>query len=356
MVFICCIIGGAVLKIASSVILPFVIAVLLALVMFPLIIALDKIRCPRFLSILLIVIIVITGMFLFGTVFFISGSMVAEQILDNESSLYAGRLELIFHEAADLFNLETDDAQTLWQNLWDQAVIRTFVQNFAISITNASFRFVTSAVLMLIFLVFILMEASCFKMKLFTAFENRIGNFDHMGNEIIRQVSRYLGAKFLFSLANGIIYFIGFSLVGLQFAMVWAVIQFLLNFIPALGSITAGVTISLFALIQFGPEQPGPIIIVVAIILAVNLILSNLLDPKIIGNHVGLSPLVILISLSLWGYIWGFTGMVIAVPMTVIIKIICEHIPILEPVSVLIGSRKSVLKKKADMEKAEVQP
>jgi len=83
--------------------------------------------------------------------------------------------------------------------------------------------------------------------------------------------------------------------------------------------------------------------------------LCNVLDPKIIGDNVGISPLVILVSLSIWGYIWGFAGMLIAVPMTVIIKIICENIPIMEPVSILIGSRKSVRAKKTENEKTETQ-
>jgi predicted PurR-regulated permease PerM len=88
----------------------------------------------------------------------------------------------------------------------------------------------------------------------------------------------------------------------------------------------------------------------------VNLFLSNFLDPKLVGEHVGISPLVVLISLSIWGYIWGFIGMLLAVPLTVIIKIICENIPLLEPVSILLGSKKSVLAKKAEYEKTESQP
>lgn len=143
------------------------------------------------------------------------------------------------------------------------------------------------------------------------------------------------------------IFAVGFYLVGLEFAILWGVLQFLLNFIPNLGSITAGIIISLFAFVQFSPN-PVPIIIVIAIILAVNLFLSGLLDPKIIGEHVGISPLVVLISLVVWGWIWGFTGMVIAVPMTVIIKIVCENIPFMEPVSILLGTRKSVRSKKAE--------
>ena len=173
-----------------------------------------------------------------------------------------------------------------------------------------------------------------------------------MGHDLMAQVARYLTAKFFISLANGVIYAIGFSMVGLEFAVLWGIIQFLLNFIPTLGSIAAGVAIGLFALIQFWPE-PGPVILVVVIILAWNLIVGNILDPKIIGEHVGISPLIILVSLLVWGWIWGFAGMVVAVPMTVIIKIVCENIPILEPVSILMGSRKSVRAIKEAPEKPE---
>lgn len=346
MVFLCIIIAAAVLKLAASIILPFTIAAFLAFVMYPVIKALDKIRCPRTISILLIVIIIVTGMFLFGFVLFSSGKIIIDQFIYDENSIFEGRIKVVYDLIADLFNLPNDEAQSIWRNLWDQQAIRTFVSDITISLSNFSIIFVSGAVLIVLFMVFILFEASYFKEKLIVAFENRIGRIDHMGNEIISQVTRYLGAKFLFSLANGIIYAVGFYLVKLEFAIVWGVIQFLMNFIPTLGSIAAGVVISLFALIQFWPE-PGPIIIVVAIILVVNLILSNILDPKIIGDHVGISPLVILVSLSIWGYLWGFAGMLLAVPMTVIIKIVCENIPIMEPVSILIGSRKSVLAKKA---------
>ena len=354
MVFICCIVGAVVLKLAASIILPFIIAILLALVMYPLIKLLDIIRCPRVISILLIVFIVVAGMFLFVIVLFESGRVIVDQVLQ-EDNIYAQRIQSVYDWMAETFNLPNDEEQSLWNSLMELPDVVNALQRMATSISIASFRFITSAVLMVIFLVFILVETNFLKLKITAAFENRIGNFDHMGKEIMRQVTRYLGAKFLFSLANGIIYAVGFARVGLEFAVVWGVVQFLLNFIPTLGSIAGGVIITSFALLQFWPD-PTPVIIVLAIILGVNLILSNLLDPKIIGDHVGLSPLVILVSLSLWGYIWGFAGMVIAVPMTVIIKIVCEHIPILEPVSILIGSKRSVQKRKAESEKNETHP
>jgi predicted PurR-regulated permease PerM len=349
MVFICCIIAGAVLRLTSSVILPFTVAVLLAFVMYPLVKKLDKMRCPRTASILLVVAIIVAGLYIFGMILFTSGRMIVAQF-----PRYEHRLVEIYTYIAHLFELPFDEDLTFFENLWGQLGIRTFVRDFTLSFSNFVLQFIISAVLVILFVVFLLLEASYIKEKLETAFENRAGRINKMGRDLMSQVTRYLAAKFFISLANGIIFAVSFHLVGLEFAVVWGVIQFLLNFIPNLGSITAGVVISLFALIQFWPD-PVPIIIVLAIILVVNLVLCNVFDPKIVGEHVGISPLIILVSLAIWGWIWGFAGMVLAVPMTVIIKIVCENIPIMEPVSILLGTRKSSRVKRAERERQKKQ-
>jgi predicted PurR-regulated permease PerM len=289
-----------------------------------------------------------TGLYIFGMVLFSSARMIASQYPKYES-----RLTEIYVWAARLFELPYNKDLSFWENLWGQLGIRTWVRNFTFSFSNIFLRFISSAVLVVFFVVFILLEAGYFKEKLQTAFENRSERINRMGHDLMAQIARYLTAKFFISLANGLIFAVVLHLIGLEFAIVWGVIQFLLNFIPTLGSITAGAAISLFALIQFWPD-PGPIIMVVLFILAVNMILGNMLDPKIIGDRVGISPLMVLVSLVIWGWLWGFAGMVLAVPMTVIIKIVCENIPIMEPVSTLMGTRKSVYIKKAENEKRTV--
>jgi predicted PurR-regulated permease PerM len=173
----------------------------------------------------------------------------------------------------------------------------------------------------------------------------------------MRQVTRYLAAKFFISVANGVAVAVAVSLVGLEFAAVWGIIQFVLNFIPNLGSVASGALISLFALLNFWPE-PGPVILIILILMGINMVLGYILEPKIIGDNVGISPFVVLASLVIWGWIWGFAGMILAVPMMVIIKIIFENISFLEPISILLGSRKAVLAKKAahEAENPETSP
>jgi predicted PurR-regulated permease PerM len=348
MVFICIIFTIAVLKIASTVILPFTIAALLAFVMYPLLKAMDKIHCPLSLSILLVVLIIITGMYILGIVLFSSGRMIITHFPNYES-----RFTEIYNWVAQLLDLPNDEDLSFWQNLWGQERIRTFVRNFTFSFSNISLKFISSAVLVVLFMVFLLLEASFFKEKLKIAFENRIEQINRMGSDIISQVTQYLAAKFLISLANGIVLAICLSFAKLEFGIVLGVIQFVLYFIPTLGSIVVGVLVSFFALLQFWPE-PGPVILVVAIMLGLNMI-TYVLDPKIIGDNMRISPLVVLASVAIWGYIWGFAGMVLSVPMMVIIKIVCENVPIMEPVSILIGSRRSVLARKAEDEKSETK-
>jgi AI-2 transport protein TqsA len=344
MVFICVIFAAAVLKLASTVILPFTIAVLLAFVMSPLIKAMEKIRCPLFLSILLVVLIIITGMYILGMVLFSSGRMIIMHFPN-----YENRFNEIYNWLARLLDLPNNQDLNFYQNLWGQVGIRTFVRNFTIYSSSIFLKFISSALLVVLFMVFLLVEASFFREKLLLAFEHRIGRIDRIGEDIISQVARYLAAKFIISLVNGVVLALCLSFAKLEFAIVWGVIQFIMNFIPTLGSIVVGVIVSFFALLQFWPE-PGPVILVISILLGTNLI-TYVLDPKIIGDNVRISPLVVLAAVAIWGYIWGFAGMILAVPMMVIIKIVCENIPIMEPISILMGSKRSTYVRKAENEK-----
>jgi predicted PurR-regulated permease PerM len=199
---------------------------------------------------------------------------------------------------------------------------------------------------MLFFLIFFLIEGAFLKEKIDLAFPDRAATVGRIAHDIIHQVSRYLSLKFLTSLVTAVAVLIGLKIVGLQFAIVWAFIQFALNFIPTLGSIAAGVLTTVFALLQFWPT-PGPVVAVALIMLGINMFIGNVLEPKIMGDGLGLSPLAIFLSLAVWGYLWGFTGMVIAVPMTVIVKIVCDNIQLLEPIAILLDSHRSMIERKA---------
>jgi predicted PurR-regulated permease PerM len=284
----------------------------------------------------LVVALIIAGLYVLGMVLFTSGRTILYQIPKYES-----RLIEIYVWAARFFELSYNEDLTFFENLWNQLGVRTAIRAYTFSFSSFFIQFFRNALLMVLFVGFLLVEASHFKEKLELAFDNRSVQIIRMGDDIMRQITRYLTAKFFISLVTGVVVALGLRLTGLEFAIVWGVVQFVMNFIPSLGSIAAGIAVSLFALLQFWPE-PGPVILVIVIMLGSNMIIGNVLDPKIIGDNVGISPLVVLASLAIWGWLWGFAGMILAVPMMVTIKIICENFTFLEPVSILLGSRKAV--------------
>jgi predicted PurR-regulated permease PerM len=356
--FIALLLGGAVLKITAPIVLPFVIALLFSFVMGPMVAFFMKWKIPRFCSIFLAVAAIIAGLYLMGMVLFSSAKAIIAMY-----PRFERRLTEIYAAVAGILDLSYDSHLSFIENLWAQLGVRTRIRNYTFSISNSFIGLLKDAFMVVVFLVFILLEASQFKEKLVIAFEDKwAGQIERISNGVVRQVMKYLSTKFLISLGTGLVVGVGLYLVGLEFAVFWGLIQFVLNFIPVVGSLVAGILASLFALLQFWPD-PGPIILVALIMLGVNQFIGNVLEPKIMGDNLGLSPLAVLLSLTIWGYLWGFAGMILAVPMTVVVKIVCENVPVLEPVAVFLGSPKATVKpeegeKKDDQdgEKPELEP
>ncbi|NJD22354.1 MAG: AI-2E family transporter [Melioribacter sp.] len=141
--------------------------------------------------------------------------------------------------------------------------------------------------------------------------------------DITEQVQRYIVTKFLISLSVGLLVGIILWLFKIEFFIIWAFFALLLNFIPNVGSVFAVIMPTLMALVQY--ESFGYAAIVAAVIIVVQNIIGNIIEPKIFGDRLGLNPLVILLSLLVWGYIWGIVGMFLAVPLTAIAKIILSN-------------------------------
>jgi len=141
--------------------------------------------------------------------------------------------------------------------------------------------------------------------------------------DITEQVQRYIVTKFVISLSLGLIVGIILRLFDIEFFIIWAVFAVLFNFIPNVGSVIAVILPSLMALVQY--ESFGYAILVAVVLIVVQNIIGNIIEPKIFGDRLGLNPLVILLSLLLWGYIWGIIGMFLSVPLTAIIKIVFSN-------------------------------
>jgi len=141
--------------------------------------------------------------------------------------------------------------------------------------------------------------------------------------DITQQIQKYIVTKFLISLSVGIIVGLILWFFEIEFFIVWGAFAFLLNFIPNIGSVIAVAMPALMTLIQYGSF--GYMLLVLVILIVVQNLIGNILEPKIFGNRLGLNPIVILLSLMLWGYLWGIIGMFLSVPLTAVLKIIISN-------------------------------
>ena len=330
---------GFILKVASSVTLPLAISLFFFLLVNPLVNKLEKNRIPRWIAIVIAMLILVVIFVLM--IFFASVSL---NTLIVGIPKYASRIPFIFGGIEDRINemidLETDirilDMLAIdWQGL---------ILNTLSRISGSAFSISSTSILVFIFVLFLLLERQSLIPKLRVAMPNRDGmKMAVMFERINRQTSRYLVIKSLISLITGILFYLAAIATRLDFPFVWGLLAFIFNFIPSIGSVIITVLTVLMAVLQFFPDYVS-IIYVAVLMLSIQTVLGNIIDPRMQGNQLNLSPFVILVSLVFWGYIWGIVGMFLAVPLTSIIQIICANIQPLKPVAILISSGKNYRK------------
>ena len=196
----------------------------------------------------------------------------------------------------------------------------------------------TNSFLILLTVIFILFEASSFQQKVRIAFGDPKGTLSQ-AKKITDAVNNYLAIKTLVSLGTGVVVAIWVWALGIDFPVIWGLLAFLLNFIPNLGSIISAVPPMLLGYIQFGI---GRALLVGAGYGVVNLLFGNIVEPKFMGRKLGLSTLVVFLSLVFWGWVWGPVGILLSVPMTMVVKIALESRPSTHWISILLDSEASL--------------
>ncbi|CAM1362271.1 AI-2E family transporter [Tenacibaculum xiamenense] len=192
--------------------------------------------------------------------------------------------------------------------------------------------------MIIIYALFFFLEESSFKKKLHKMFVNKehsFNNMQHMLGKIENSISNYLRLKTYVSLLTGILSYFVLLGVGVDSAPFWAFLIFLLNYIPTIGSLIATVFPSIFCLLQFG--EITPFLIVLLAVGSIQVIVGNIIEPRVFGKSLNLSPMVTILSLAIWGKIWGVTGMVLSVPITVIMIIIFSQFEKTKSVAILLS-------------------
>jgi predicted PurR-regulated permease PerM len=243
---------------------------------------------------------------------------------------YQQNLETWIVKGYTLFGVE--DAPNL-NEVINQIDFRGYLQDFGGTVR----ALLSSAGIIIVYLIFLLLEQRTFsrKIKALVRDPDRQADAFVLIDKMSSDIRSYIGIKVLTSTATGVLSYVVLRLVGVDFASFWAVLIFLLNFIPTIGSIIATAFPSVLTLVQF--DTLGPFIITASVLTGLQFCIGSLLEPKLMGNRLNLSPIVILLSLGLWGSIWGIPGMFLCVPFTVIIMIVCSYFPSSRPVAIMLS-------------------
>ncbi|MDQ8202775.1 AI-2E family transporter [Pelagicoccus sp. SDUM812003] len=230
-----------------------------------------------------------------------------------------------------------------WLPIEEPPSLREFVSQFNFS--NLLSRVATSlasiagnASIISIYVIFLFLEQRSFGPKIRGMSTGSLSSEDvfEIIDEIASDIRTYIGIKTLTSAITGVVSYGIMAAIGLDFAAFFGTMIFFLNFIPTIGSILATIFPSLLSLLVF--DSPLPIIGIIGGVTATQVLVGNMLEPRLMGSSLNLSPLVILFSLSLWGALWGVTGMFLCVPITVVAMIVCSHFPQTQPVAILLSS------------------
>ncbi len=192
----------------------------------------------------------------------------------------------------------------------------------------------SNVVLVLLLMAFMLFELGSGPRRLRRALGKPDADLDYLARGAA-EVQRYLAIKTAMSLLNAGVAIGVCVAFDIDFPLLWGLFAFLFNFVPNIGSVLAGIPPALLALVQHGPARAA---LVASIYVLLDVLSGNVLEPKIMGKRLGLSPLVVMLSLVFWGWMWGPVGMLLSVPITSVVKIMLEHTEDLRWVAVLLGS------------------
>ncbi len=192
-------------------------------------------------------------------------------------------------------------------------------------------------ILIVIYLIFLQIESKYFakKIKAFFSNEERYEEVGQIQTQITQSIRHYLTVKTLMSLLTGVLSYIALVFIGVDFPTLWAFFIFLFNYIPNIGSLVATLLPAIFAIFQFS-SFPYFFWVILGIA-PIQVLVGNLLEPRVMGNTLNLSPLVVIISLFFWGTIWGIPGMFLSVPITSLLTIILAHFPGTQKIAILLS-------------------
>jgi len=330
---------------AQSILVPVILAIFISsIVAYPMEWLISK-RIPKVVALTIVVILVLGFIALIGTVLGNSINNFAQKTGSYEKNLTEmyNRTFLNYNakDLEDATRIAGVTAQDIFEKIASYISPATLME-WSKLIMGSIQNIFKNFFLIIIAMIFMLIETGSFKHKLdLISVENPEARISV--NKFLSSIRKYIAFKTLISLGTGIIITLWVSILGLDFPVLWGMTAFILNFIPTIGSIIAAVPAVLIALVQLGPGYAG---LVALGYLVTNITIGNLLEPRIMGYSLGLSTIVVFISLLFWGWVFGFTGMLLAVPLTMTVKIALESSQRSKNIALLMSSNREIMKRK----------
>lgn len=245
---------------------------------------------------------------------------------------YQIKLEALLSQAINTLGITKVD---IVDYLFKQVDFANIFTNVAVTVTTLAGYLGA----IIIYVVFLFIEHRYFERKLEALTQNneKYKRTQVIMHKISQQIKKYIRSKTIMSFLTGFLSYIVLISVGVDFAEFWALLIFVLNYIPYIGSIVAIMFPIFFSLVQF--DSLIPFFIVAILLIAIQQAIGGFIEYKIEGRELNLSPIVIIISLALWGKIWGLTGMFLGIPIMVIINIILANFPTTRPIAILLSEK-----------------
>ena len=313
------------LKNAAPIVIPVLLSVFIAIISAPALFWLEKKKVPRALAFIMVSGLVVIALTLFGMIISSSAGDFIHSLPDYQDQLRGVTVEVANFAKKQGIPLSTSK------------VLEYVDPGMALGLTGKMLGgiggLLSNALLIFLTVGFMMFEASSFPRKL-AAVSFDTSDENQPVSKFLENVKKYLAIKTGTSFATGLFVFVFLKFTGLDYPLLWGLLAFVLNFIPSIGSIIAAVPPILLALVQLDWKHA---LAIALMYLVVNSVIGNLIEPKYMGKGLGLSPLVVFLSLLFWGWVLGPVGMFLSVPLTMTAKIACDSFEDTKWIGVFLG-------------------
>lgn len=321
-----------ILKELQSILLPFVLAVIISMLFHPFYKWMKGKKVPGFIAITIIIITIlilsnITSVFVFAGI----------NSFNSEYPKYEVRFHNLYISFVTLLNLSPDDIRSFKEslklkNLLLEGSVTATLTNVFSSIVGIFSNFI----LILVYVIFLLSEIGSLRSRVLRAFSvEKAKKITNTLTDIFSEVRSYLVGKTILNLSQAVVIGIILWMFDVEFYFIWAFLFFIADYVPYIGALVITLLTGITMYLQFDNFLTPTILLVVLIV--IQNIKGNLIEPKVLGDKLDLSPIVIILSLLFWGYVWGIVGMILSIPIMSMIKIVLMNFEQTRPIAILMS-------------------